>query len=170
METDTPLEGLPQTKSTTSLFNSDMLAFSVGWSKVSPSSVQQPGGEKIGLFTPTCFFLLLLTVYFSGQVETCGIGHKLPVHDSLTTSSDSTLAGRNDINVTTEAYPSDRKDTVQFMRKTHIHVSVCGGKYPLGMADYFHILDEDQLVFYFGKWILIYTSRGYKPAKHLPVT
>lgn len=38
------------------------------------------------------------------------------------------------------------------------------------MADYFHILDEDQLVFYFGKWILIYTSRGYKPAKHLPVT
>lgn len=104
METDTPLEGLPQTKSTTSLFNSDMLAFSVGWSKVSPSSVQQPGGEKIGLFTPTCFFLLLLTVYFSGQVETCGIGHKLPVHDSLTTSTDSTLAGRNDINVTTEAY------------------------------------------------------------------
>lgn len=104
METDTPLEGLPQTKSTTSLFNSDMLAFSVGWSKVSPSSVQQPGGEKIGLFTPTCFFLLLLTVYFSGQVETCGIGHKLPVHDSLTTSTDSTLAGRNDINVTTKAY------------------------------------------------------------------
>lgn len=55
MEADTPpLEGLPQTRSTTSLFNSDMTTFTAGKSTGTPSTVQQPRGDNWGLLRPIC--------------------------------------------------------------------------------------------------------------------
>lgn len=69
MEADTPpLEGLPQTRSTTSLFNSDMTSFNVGC-----SSVQQPRGDRTVLLRPTCQLSSGLTVLFSGQVESVAL-------------------------------------------------------------------------------------------------
>lgn len=63
MEADTPPpEGLPHTKSTTSLFNSDMTGFNAGH-----TSFQQ--GDRIGPLRPTCQLFPGLIVLFSGQVE-----------------------------------------------------------------------------------------------------
>lgn len=71
IEADTPpLEGLPQTRSTTSLFNSDMTNFLL---LVSPQALllqsQQPKGEKRGLLRPTCKPFPRMIVHFSLQVE-----------------------------------------------------------------------------------------------------
>lgn len=71
MEADTPpLEGLPQTKSTTSLFNSDMTTYT-----------------KMGQARSVEANLLALSEVDSPLLpagRACGIGHKLPVwHDTV---------------------------------------------------------------------------------------
>lgn len=69
MEADTPpLEGLPQTRSTTSLFKSDMTSSNVGC-----SSVQQPRGDRTVWLRPTCQLSSGSIVLFSGQVESVAL-------------------------------------------------------------------------------------------------
>lgn len=87
MEADTPpLEGLPQTKSTTSLFNSDMTIVTAGESTGTPPLIQQQRGDNRGMLRPTCKLFPRLIVHFSWQVEPVALATS---YLCFTTQSDS---------------------------------------------------------------------------------
>lgn len=98
MEVDTPpLGGLLQTKSTTSLFNSDMTT-----STNDPLVLQTARWQKLKSVEANLALPVDSPLLSAGRA--CGIGHKPPVQltHSLTLVAGRELAGKNDINVATE--------------------------------------------------------------------
>lgn len=86
IEADTPpLEGLPQTRSTTSLFNSDMTNFfTAGESTGTPSSVPTAKRGKEKSVEANLQALSEDDSPLLSAGRACGIGHKLPVlHDTV---------------------------------------------------------------------------------------